>query len=239
MGRHIRCAFSSNQKAWMLGLGCRRPFVIVLPRRDSYFSLLKARRDPAAAARLARAESTSIPDAPSESLAWVEDYRNGPVGRFHRSFDLGPQMDRADWPYSYDSLDLRGLPECVRGALESPNPALLAPVFLRTVALALWGLGWHPRSVAGLVRSRFEGSHGWQDYWSRYDAASRAEFYVRVLSGAVADGLDAASDFTCESQALRGACTQRGCGHELGALFPGLGRRGARPAVWRPQGRFV
>jgi hypothetical protein len=43
--------------------------------------------------------------------------------------------------------------------------------------------GWHPRSIAGLIRSKFERDHGWGDYWYRYDAAARADFYVRVLGG--------------------------------------------------------
>ncbi len=237
-GRYIRCAFSSNQKAWMGGLVPQRPFVLVLPRRRSYAEVLEAREDPAAAARLARVENAAIPNAPAECLAWVNDYRGSALARFHDAFERGPQMQRADWPYSYDSLDLRAFPECVRRALETPNPTLLAPVFLRTVTLALWALGWHPRSVAGLIRSRFEANHGWSGYWSRYDAAARAEFYVRVLSGAVAAGLDAPSDFTCESQALRGACAQQACGHDLGALFPDITRDRPRGA-WRRERRPV
>ena len=224
--RHVRCAFSSNQKAWMTGHSRRRPFAIVLPQRGGcYATLLEIRDDPVAAAGLASAENASIPDAPPASLGWMDDYRQSRLFRFHREFDRGPQMDPADWPHSYGGLDLRAFPDCVRLPLTSPNPLLLAPIFLRTVALVLWSLGWHPRSVAGLIRSRFEADFGWGDYWRRYDAASRAEFYVRLLCGAVEDGIEDPDDFTCASEALRGACTQAGCGHQLERLFPSIGAR--------------
>lgn len=224
--RHVRCAFSPNQKAWMSGLGRLRSCAIVLPRRGPCSaSLLEIREDPAAAALLASVENVTIPDAPPASLGWVDDYRSSRLSRFHRAFDRGPQMNPADWPYSYGALDLGAFPDCVRRPLATPNPLLLAPVFLRTVALSLWGLGWHPRSVAGLIRSRFEADHGWGDYWRRYEAAARSEFYVRLLCGAVEDGLDDPEDFTCESEALRGTCTQSGCGHELDRLFPSTAGR--------------
>jgi hypothetical protein len=224
--RHIRCAFSSNQKAWMTGLSWRRPFAIVLPRRGACDStLLEIRDDPIAAASLASAENAAIPDAPPCSLGWMEEYRRSRLGRFHRDFDRGPQMDPADWPYSYGALDLSAFPACVRLPLASPNPLLLQPVFLRTVALVLWSLGWHPRSVAGLIRSRFEASFGWGDYWRRYDAASRAEFYVRLLCGALEDGLEDPDDFTCASEASRGVCMQAACGYELERLVANAGGR--------------
>jgi hypothetical protein len=219
--RHLRCAFSSNQKAWMRGLSGRRPFVVAVPRRQLPVARLwRTNADLAAAARLATHESGTIPDAPARGLAWVEAYRRSPLHEFHRAFDRGPQVPRIFWPYSYDALRLGALPGCVRVPLEQPNPALLVPARLRTVALALWGLGWHPRSVAGLVRSRFEADHGWGDYWVRYDAAARAEFYVRLFCGAAACGLDEADSFTCLSQALRGVCSEQHCGHDLARLFP-------------------
>jgi hypothetical protein len=229
--RHARCAFSSNQKAWMTGLAPDRPFVISLPRRgDSFEELLGIREDPDAAAQVAADDSASIPDAAPDGLSWLKEYRASRLGRFHRAFDRGPQMEPADWPYSYDSLDLAGFPDCVRFPLDSPNPSLLAPVFLRTVALVLWGLGWQPRSVAGLIRARLEADHAWGDYWRRYDAAARAEFYVRVLCGAAADGLDVPENLTCASQASRGACTRGGCGHDLAGMFPSLPHPTSQPA---------
>lgn len=224
--RHIRCAFSANQKAWMSaapGLS----FVLALPRRaeDDLVTLLGIRQDPARAAVLAYGIPVTIPDAPGDALEGVRRYRASRLADFHREFDAGPRLEPEMWPFTYDCLDLRDLPACVRRPLTSPNPSLLQPVFLRTVALAMWGLGWHPASVAALVRSRYEKEHAWGGLWQRYEPRSRAEFYVRILCGAAADALDGADALTCDSQRRRGACDVPGCGHELKRYFPAPVRR--------------
>jgi hypothetical protein len=222
--RHARCAFSGNQKASITGIAPEKPFVVNLPREsgDRVDELLRDRQDLGRAGIRAERVKAHIPDV-NAGRAWVEDYRRGRLARFHKEFDAGPEIPREAWPYTYDSLDLRTLPACARLALESPNPALLTPVHLRTVALALWGIGWHPRSVAALVRSRYEKDFGWGSLWRRYDAAARAEYYVRLFCGAIADGLEDPAAFTCESQALRGVCPSGGCGWDLGSLRPAVG----------------
>jgi hypothetical protein len=220
--RHVRCAFSGNQKAWMGGIAPGLPFVLALPRsgEDDLPALLGAREDPEWAAALATHARAAIPDAEGDSLDWIRDYEESRLASFHRELDAGPRVDPEIWPFTYDQLELADLPACVRRPLASPNPALLQPVYLRAVALALWGMGWHPASVAGLVRSRYEKWHAWGDLWRRYEPRSRAEFYVRIICGAAAEGLEFAEDFTCDSQRRRGACDAAGCGHELGRFFP-------------------
>ncbi len=222
--RHARCAFSANQKASVTSVAPQNPFVINLPRdsSDRLDELLRDRQDLDRACGRAGYVRACIPDA-HDGRAWVESYRRGRLARFHQEFDAGPQMPREAWPYTYDCLDLTTLPACARLSLESPNPALLVPVHLRTVALALWGIGWHPRSVAALVRSRYEKSFGWGNLWQRYDPAARAEYYVRLFCGAVVDGLEDPASFTCESQVRRGVCPGRGCGWDLGNLLPAIG----------------
>jgi hypothetical protein len=221
--RYARCAFSGNQKAALTGAAPSRPFVVNLPRErgEGVDDLLRDREDLERATHRARRLPARIPDAP-DARACIEDYRRSGLARFHRKFDAGPKVPPETWSYAYDTLDLRRLPACVRPALEWPNPALLTPVHLRTVALALWGLGWQPRSVAAIVRSRYEKDFGWGDLWRRYDTAARAEFYVRVLCGTFADGVEDPASFTCESQALRGVCPTGGCGWDLGHLLPGV-----------------
>jgi hypothetical protein len=217
--RYSRCAFSGNQKAWMANVAPDRPFVICLPReRYSLYALLEAREDPGCAARLARGLRAVIPDA-ADGAAWVQAYRASAVARFHEEFDRGPQVGSSLWRYTYEKLDLREVPACVAAPLESPNPDLLMPVHLRTVALALWGMGWHPRSVAGLVRSKYESGRDWGSLWTRYDPASRAEFYVRLFCGAALHGLEDAASFSCRSHALRGLCDRSRCSHDLSRLF--------------------
>jgi hypothetical protein len=61
--------------------------------------------------------------------------------------------------------------------------------------------------------------------WLRYDAATRAEFYVRLFCGAVADGLDGQGDFTCATQAGRGVCGSHRCREDQASLFEWLGSR--------------
>jgi hypothetical protein len=210
--RNIRCAFSSNQKAREVTPS--RPFTINLPRRGlSLPRLLQIRKNPSRAARLAARVHTMIPDAAGHDLRWVDDYRRGALARFHASFDEGWHDPPSEWPQTYNSLDLRSLPRCVALPLERPNPGLLQPVWIRTVALALWAERWHPRSIAGLIRSKYERDFGWGSMWYRYDAAARADFYVRVFCGAMACGID--SEFTCALQVARGACPLPGCGHDL------------------------
>ena len=231
--RQARCAFSTNQRAGMQQAAPERPFVVVLPRRDEpLVELLRQREDTDLSARAAATADASLPDV-TDGAAWIEDYRRGPLGRFHQEFDHGPQAALPAWSFTYDSLETGDWPACLRAALEHPNPLLLRPVYLRTVALGLWTMGWHPRSIAGLVRSKYERDHDWGDLFRRYDAASRAEFYVRLFCGAVADGLDETADFTCDTQARRGVCEPDRCDGERRRSFQwlseGLAEKRARP----------
>lgn len=209
--RYSRCAFSSNQKAGVQGTCPERPFVYTLPcGHEPIPELLSVRKDALAAAAWAETTACAIPDV-RDAPELIAAYRGSAVGRFHEAFYAGPRIGPAQWPFTYDRLTEHELPACVRTPLDHPNPLLLRPVFLRSIALTLWGLGWHPRSIAGIVASRFEQAHGWQPTFQRYDAQSRAEFYVRLFCGALVDGLDHAADFTCETQAARGVCEGLRC----------------------------
>jgi hypothetical protein len=183
--RFARTAYSSHQKAIVTGLPVSTPFTLCLPRRRRTLStLLRARENPYEARELAEEDQTSIPRFGADGvLRWIEDYRRSRLGSFHDLFHGGSHDDPKEWPQTYDRLDLRALGVDAARALESPNPGLLSPSSMRAVALDLWQKGWHPRSVAGLIRSKFERDYGWGTYWYRYDAAARADFYVRVLCG--------------------------------------------------------
>jgi hypothetical protein len=218
--RHARCAFSSNQKA-SLQRSAGQPFALVVPRADQPMeTILRARREPALAARLAASASARIPDV-TAAPRWLRAYRTSALARFHDAFDAGPHAPPSTWSFTYDALDLRTLPACVAGSLEQPFPALLQPLRLRTLALALRSMGWHPRSVAALVASRYERGPGWGSLWWRYDRETRAAFYVRLLL-ASADRAGDAADLSCGTQRLRGNCPAGGaCGFDLGRLAPG------------------
>jgi hypothetical protein len=230
--RFVRAAFSANQKSAMHEAAPERPFCIVLPRaRRGLDELMRAREDAHEAARWAVSSRVPIPDV-HDAPALVSDYASGAVARFHATFDDGPVVPREQWPFTYGSLDLRALPGCAAAPLAFPNPLLLRPACLRSVCLTFWGLGWHPRSIAELIRSRFEGDYGWNPSFSVYDPGQRAQFYVRVLCGALADGLDAPEAFTCASQRERGLCEPAHCSEAarqlLESLGPGL-RKAALP----------
>jgi hypothetical protein len=158
-----------------------------------------------------------------EAADWLGDYHASRLARFHADFDRGPEGGAPCPRCSLAGLDLAGLPGCTRLPLDLPNPSLLQPSHLRTLSLALWSLGWHPRTVSALVRSRFEEEHGWQGLWDRYDTAGRADFYVRTFCGAVAAGLG--GTFDCQTQSARGLCPGGECGYHLGQLLDGLRRR--------------
>jgi len=183
--RFARTAYSSHQKAIVTGLSAPVPFTFCLPRRRRTLStLLRARENPYEARELAEEDQTGIPPFGTHGvLRWIEDYRRSRLWSFHDLFNCGSHDDPKEWPQTYDRLDLRVLGADAARALESPNPGLLSPSAMRAVALDLWRKGWHPRSIAGLIRSKFERDHGWGAYWYRYDAAARADFYVRVLCG--------------------------------------------------------
>ena len=183
--RFARTSYSSHQKAIVTGLPVPIPFTFCLPRRRRTLStLLRTRENPYEARELAEEDQTDIPPFGADGvLRWIEDYRRSRLGSFHETFYGGTHDHPKEWPRTYDRLDPRDLRADAGRALESPNPGLLSPSSMRAVALDLWQKGWHPRSIAGLIRSKFERDYGWGTYWYRYDAAARADFYVRVLCG--------------------------------------------------------
>jgi hypothetical protein len=182
--RFARTAYSSHQKAVVTGLPVPVPFTLCLPRRSRAIStLLRARENSHAASELAEEDRTDIPPLGANGiLRWIEDYHRSRLASSHSFFFAGSHDEPEEWPQTYDRLDLRTLGSAAARALERPNPGLLSPSAMRAVVLDLREKGWHPRSIAGLIRSKFERDHGWGEYWYRYDAAARADFYVRVLS---------------------------------------------------------
>jgi hypothetical protein len=75
--------------------------------------------------------------------------------------------------------------------------------------------GWRPRHIAGLVWSKYGRDYDWGDRWTRLTAQRRAEFDVRVFSGALMTGIDGALDFNCVSTQEKGVCPQAACTHDL------------------------
>jgi hypothetical protein len=92
---------------------------------------------------------------------------------------------------------------------------LLKPAGIQHVVRMFLADGWHPRHIAGLIRSKYERNFGWGDQWYLYDAATRADFYVRLFSGMMITGVDELVDFDCLSTQQKGYCGTAECNVNL------------------------
>ncbi|BBO34322.1 hypothetical protein [Lacipirellula parvula] len=194
-------------------LGASR-FVIPLFEMDEEQGL-QCMQDAAAVRDLATRASTAIPDAQRGMEQLIADYCGSKLARFHRYF-YNCEHDAPDqWPQTYDVTPLGCLPKCVRRLLEEPNELLLKPAGLQHLVRTLTAEGWHPRHIAGLVRSKYERDYHLNPGWFVYDASLRADFYVRLFAGLMADGLDPLVDYNCKSTEEKGYCCWKGCGDIL------------------------
>ncbi|MBI2957998.1 MAG: hypothetical protein HYY32_04060 [Chloroflexi bacterium] len=216
--RYTRCAFSLYRKT-----RGSNGFLACLPRTDSPLEdLLSVRVSPDLAADYAASTGAAIPDGTQGAKRLLQAYLGSDLRRYHQFFDSIGQDEPALWPATYDRFNLNSVPPCVSYPLRCPNPALADPTNIQNVSRVLVSRGWHPRSVAGLIRSRFERDFSWGPNWLYYDAAARADFYVRLHGGLVADGLDDLRDFNCISHQEKGYCPKPWCGFSLGSYKTGL-----------------
>lgn len=187
---------------------------------------LRAMCDPSAAIELARYASAEIPDQTEGMARLVEDYAASSLAAFHRWFYSQEHESPDRWPETYDRTPLEPLPPCVRRMLTTePNDRLLKPAGIRHVVRVLLALGWHPRHIAGLIRSKYERDFGWGYEFYRYDAATRADFYTRLFAGLIAAGLDDLDDFRCEDLRALHYCTVEQCDDSLARFRESLNER--------------
>ena len=92
---------------------------------------------------------------------------------------------------------------------------------------------WSPRHIAGLIRSKYESDFEWGDRWDRYDAASRADYYVRMFAGAIVTGRDRLIDFNCMSTQEKHYCPEDHCNKNLVHLRDNLIGKVKAAAVYR------
>lgn len=232
--RDVRMPFSTHQKHKVardkVGAHVAEtiPVQVALPIRPSargevlpLAERLRLRRHFRHAAEWAEAVGDcGIPEAGEGVLRALAAYRTSALAAFHRRFDEARHDPHQEWPRTYDRLDLTRLPPCIAAVLERPNPRLLQPTHIQAVTRTLLAEGWHPRHIAGLLRSKYERNHGWSEDWSKYDAAMRADFYVRLFAGQIAVGLDRGLDHNCVSHAEKGCCVKPFCGFDLSKHFP-------------------
>ncbi|MFM8657356.1 MAG: hypothetical protein ACKOD5_09535, partial [Chthoniobacterales bacterium] len=188
--RTIRVAFSGYLKPWQQvqatgpsNLSRIGPILFVTLNGADLRDGLKAMRDTNLAAEWARGSSAIIPDQTMGTEHLLHHYLGSGLRKFHEFFFSAHHDDPHRWPETYDHTPLNDLPGGARDALRHPNDLLLRPVGMKTVTKALIQRGWHPRHVAGLIRSKFERDHGWGEEWKDYSPALRADYYTRIFAG--------------------------------------------------------
>jgi len=230
--RDIRTSFSTHQKHKVhvkkVGLenGRALPVQATVPRNElSFFELFEIRKDLERAAEYAAQNRTAIPDAGEGWERVLEDYLASPLYSFHREFDAVEQEPPSRWPETYWKLNLDSLPPCAAKALRNAKQELIIPTNLQNICRIFFALGWHPKHIAGLIRSYYKRDLGWYTDWTKYDPQTRANFWARVYCGLLIDGLDSLKDFNCASQAEKGICPHPGCGYDLDRLRDAVYRR--------------
>ena len=196
--RIIRLPFSRYLKPWYKGqveAGIEIPPMVVVPLHEMGLDqALEARRAVRQALALAKRTVARIPEAAAGMSALIEQYRTSELAAFHDYFYAMDHDPPQSWPRTYDRFRPDTLPPEVRMTLEAPMDRLLKPDLLRRLVHRLLDLDWHPRHIAGLIRSKYERNHGWGREWYVYDAATRADFYARLFSGTAALGRDPAEE---------------------------------------------
>jgi hypothetical protein len=212
--RMIRIPYTVYRKPWIsgligrMGIGDRVNEFFTLPLHEMGLAqLLRERHDPEKILALARRAGVTIPVQERGTARLLDAYLRSPLCAFHRGFYGIAQDHPSQWPEGYDRTPLELLPPCAAHVLTEPNDWLLKPTGVQLVTRCLLACGWHPRHIAGLVRSKFANpAFDWGGKWREYDPALRAEFYVRLFAGQIATGLDTGVDFNCFSQQEKQFC---------------------------------
>ena len=164
---------------------------------------------------LARRATVKIPDQSGSTESLISSYEQSPLRTFHDWFYSQEHEPPEKWPQTYDCTPLDPMPLCARHILKHPNDLLLRPANIGRIVRVMLALGWHPRHIAGLIRSRFERDYGWGELWAGYDPATRADFYTRVFAGLFATGRDDLVDFNCQSAKEEKLCFAADCSCNL------------------------
>lgn len=234
--RMIRIPYTAYRKPWAsgliqrLGIDHRVQAFHTLPVHESSLAeLLHCRHRPSWILPLARRASAVIPTQERGMARLLQDYLGSPHAAFHRQYYQVRQDPPSTWGSGYQQLALEPLPPCVRHILLYPNDLLLKPAALQLVVRCLLALGWPPRHIAGLIRSRFcDPRHAWGKRWQAYDPNRRAEFYTRLFAGEIILRLDRCTDFNCTSQQEKSLCWDpSGCSlepyrNELSQRYPSI-----------------
>ncbi len=223
--RTIRVPFSYYLKPWqqrgLLGESTVEnllpTFLIPLQGLDSSHGS-RVMHDQDSVLALAEHATAKIPDQSKAMENLVQTYKRSPLAQFHHWYFSQEHHPPETWPENYDRTPLEALPACARYILEHPNDLLLKPSGIERIVRVMLALGWHPRHIAGLIRSRFERDYQWGDQWQGYVPAMRADFYTRIFSGLIVTGLDDLQDFTCATAQMEKMCFHPDCPDNLASF---------------------
>lgn len=218
--RMIRMPFTNYLKPWVTGMAAARglereiPAMVSLPLHEmDVRQAIAVRQVKSQVRELARRACVRIPEQAEGTARLIQAYRDSTLRTFHEHFYQAHHDPQDTWWATYDRTPLETLPPCCRHVVEHPNDLLLKPAGMQLVTRCLLAAGWHPRHVAGFIRSKFENpAFGWGVDWSVYDPGTRADFYTRVFAGLHATGLDGLVDFNCTSTREKGFCFPPGAG---------------------------
>jgi hypothetical protein len=212
--RMIRMPFTNYMKPWVTGLAKRLGIedrisalrTIPLHEMDIR-EAIKVRKVEREVLDLAQRACVRVPLQDEGTRCLIDDYRASGLRKLHEFY----------YSVSHDSVNQNergcvrnipdGLPHCARHLLEFPNDFLLKPAGIQLVTRCLLAQNWHPRHIAGLIRSKFEDpSYAWGMDWTDYEAATRTDFYTRLFSCLHLVGIDRLIDFNCTSTQEKGFC---------------------------------
>jgi hypothetical protein len=214
--RMVRMPFTNYLKPWLTGLaralGIEEdlPHFKTLPLHEmDVRQAIQFREDESRVLDLARRAGVRIPLQEEGTTKLLNDYLVSPLRQFHRYYYSTVHDPKEIWPWTYGQTPLNLLPKSVEDLLLWPNDRLLKPVGIQHVTHTLMAEGWHPRHIAGLIRSKFENPHyGWGVDWGDYEPATRADFYTRLFAGLLATGIDRLKIFNSHSAPGKGPLFQ-------------------------------
>jgi len=230
--RAIRMPFSrylKPRRTWISGFFTRDneiPEMFVLPLHEmDVRQALEMRYDEKRVTSLAKRVSVNIPDQAPGMDGLIADYLASPLRTFHEHFFCEDHEPEERWGHTYNQVNTELLPPCARHIVLNPNDSLLKPAGIQMVVRSLLANDWHPRQIAGYIRSRFcDPAFGWGGTWRQFDPGIRADFYTRLFAGQVATGVDRLVDFNCKSTQEKGLCVEAGIGCSLSPCCEKLNR---------------
>ena len=212
--RMVRMPFTNYLKPWVnglarsLGIEGEVPAFRCIPLHEMDIrQAIKVRQVDAEVIDLARRASVTIPEQSEGTARLLQDYLTSHLRQFHERFYSDQHDPKERWFETYDRTPEEVFPPCARHIITWPNDLLLKPAGMQMVTRCLLAAGWHPRHIAGFIRSKFENlAFNWGVNWDDYVPAIRADFYTRLFAGLYDTGLDPLIDLNCTSTREKGFC---------------------------------